>query len=73
MVYVQEVEKSGSERKIVRYYKCPLCGLKLLDEIMKIVRINGSVKIIINSIKHDNETAVIHARGKKRRAPSRRA
>ena len=46
MVYVQEVERVGNERRIVRYYKCPACGAKIMDEVLKIIRVNGSVKLI---------------------------
>jgi Zn-finger nucleic acid-binding protein len=73
MVYVQEVEKSGSERRVVRYYKCPLCGLKLLDEVMKIIRVNGSVKIIISPTESHNGLTAHQNKGKYGRAAHRRA
>jgi len=73
MTYVQEVERSGSERRIVRYYRCPVCGLRLLDEVMRIVRVNGSVKIIIDLAKQGRVTVAVNTRGKHRRATAKRA
>jgi len=68
MVYVQEVERSGTERRIVRYYKCPLCGLRQLDEVMKIVRTNGSVEIIISPTQSDSEAVASKSKGERGRA-----
>jgi len=51
MDYLSETEKSisGNRRvtKITRYYKCPVCGRRILDEVL-IIR-NGENSIIIES------------------------
>jgi len=37
MEYVSEVER-GSEVRISRFYRCPLCGFRILDERVTIKR-----------------------------------
>jgi hypothetical protein len=32
MDYVMEAEKVGGERRLTRYYQCPACRTKILDE-----------------------------------------
>ncbi|MCE4608129.1 MAG: hypothetical protein F7B61_04125 [Caldisphaeraceae archaeon] len=51
MDYLSETEKSisGNRRvtKITRYYKCPVCGRRILDEVLTIK--NNGDGIIIES------------------------
>lgn len=52
MAYIQEIERVGDERRITRYYKCPACGTKILDEVIRIHRVNGSVVIMVEQNGH---------------------
>ncbi len=45
MVYMIESEKSGSERRITRYYRCPVCGTKIIAERFLVRIINSHYKI----------------------------
>lgn len=36
MSYVTEVERSNGSKEVFRYYRCPACTLRLLDESYRI-------------------------------------
>ncbi|MCE4628316.1 MAG: hypothetical protein F7C34_04120 [Desulfurococcales archaeon] len=62
MAYLVEKEKNGSGIiKITRYYRCPACGTKVIDEQLLIEPSNGVLKIIRLDIKrkiiYSNNTA----------------
>jgi len=47
MEYRIEVESLASgEKRITRYYKCPVCGTIIIDEKYAIKPENGTIKII---------------------------
>lgn len=70
MDYVIEVEKTGSVRRITRYYRCPACGTKIIDEKFE-VRLEED-KIIVRSL-INGAKPVIKGRRPRRRHPGARA
>jgi len=47
MEYTLETEKSSNgSRRLVRYYKCYVCGSRIIDETIQI-EYNGSDKILV--------------------------
>ena len=49
MDYLIELEKLASgERRITRYYKCPVCGTRIIDEKYSIRLVDG--RIVITSL-----------------------
>lgn len=69
MAYIQEIERVGDERRITRYYKCPACGTKILDEVIRIYRVNGSVVIMVEQNGHGK---IIQPQRIRRHRPHRR-
>lgn len=52
MAYLVEKEKNGTGIvKITRYYRCPACGTKVIDEQILIEPSDGVLKIIRLNIK----------------------
>lgn len=47
MDYVMEAEKVGGERRLTRYYQCPACRTKILDER---ITIKSNTKYLIITI-----------------------
>ena len=47
MDYVMEAEKVGAERRLTRYYQCPACRTKILDER---ITIKSNTKYLIVTI-----------------------
>ncbi len=45
MIYTMEAEKSGTERRITRYYKCPVCGTKIIVEKLVVRIVDGHYKV----------------------------
>jgi predicted RNA-binding Zn-ribbon protein involved in translation (DUF1610 family) len=46
MVYLVEKEKNGKgEARITRYFRCPVCGTKVVDEIVLVKPQNGSIQV----------------------------
>jgi len=46
MIYQIEKEKSSSgEIRITRYYKCPVCGTKIIDERLVLRPIDGKILV----------------------------
>ena len=45
--YVSETEKSNGTARVVRYYKCPACWGKLLDEEVTVNRIGDRIEVRI--------------------------
>ena len=45
--YVSETEKSNGETRIVRYYKCPACWGKILDEEVTVAKWDDRVEVRI--------------------------
>ncbi|MEB3816970.1 MAG: hypothetical protein LRS46_03410 [Desulfurococcales archaeon] len=68
MSYIQESERRGVERRIERYYRCPICGLKIVDEILRVIKINGSIRLVVEKYVDGPKTS----NGRTRRPPSRR-
>jgi len=69
MEYLIEVEKLASgERRVTRYYRCPVCGTKIIDEKYAIRPENGMIRIISLT---NGEKRVIMARPAQRRRPAR--
>ena len=47
MIYHAEKEKnSRGETRITKYFRCPVCGTKIIDEKLLIKPVNGSLKIL---------------------------
>jgi transcriptional regulator NrdR family protein len=69
MVYIQETERAGDERRIVRYYKCPACGTRVIDEVLKVRRVNGSIVILIEQ--NGSGKVIQSQRPQRRQKPSR--
>ena len=57
MAYIQETERMGEERRILRYYKCPACGARVIDEVLRIRKVNGSVII---TLEQNGSGKIIH-------------
>ena len=70
MDYVIEVEKTGSVRRITRYYRCPVCGTKIIDEKFE-VRVEGEAVIVRSLI--NGEKPVIRGRRPRRKPVARPA
>lgn len=47
MDYVMEAEKVGGERRLTRYYQCPACRTKILDER---ITVKANTKYILITI-----------------------
>ncbi len=45
MVYMMEAEKNSTGRRITRYYRCPVCGTKVIVEKLLIKPVNGKLRI----------------------------
>ena len=68
MDYVSESERMGSERRITRYYVCPACRTKMLDERI-VVRVD-TTKVIITAYDYSNgKRPVIAVAAPARRKP----
>jgi uncharacterized protein YbaR (Trm112 family) len=68
MVYLMEAEKSGSEKRITRYYKCPVCGTKIITEKLIVRVIDGHYKIL----RINTNGKIIYGRQAKTRANPRK-
>ncbi len=69
MIYLMEAEKSGSERRITRYYKCPVCGTKIVVERLIVRLVDGHYKIY----RVNTGNQIIYSRAKiKQKIPTRR-
>ncbi len=73
MVYMSEAERVGGETRITRYYVCPACKRRIIDEKI-IVNRNGD-KIILKVIDYriDARPAVSQARKQAGRTRRRQA
>jgi len=71
MAYIQESEAIGGEKRLTRYYKCPACGAKIVDEVLRVVRVNGEVRIIIEQ--NGSGKLIRPQRAPRRRLPPRKA
>ncbi len=49
MEYYMEVEKLGGTRRITRYYRCPVCSAKLIDEVLEVSYMEDRVVVRILS------------------------
>ncbi len=50
MDYAMETEKnSNGERRITRYYKCPACGSRIIDEQLLVKTEGSMVKVLVLS------------------------
>ena len=48
MEYIIEKERLGNgELKIRTYYRCPICGTIVSDQVLSVERINGHVKVLV--------------------------
>jgi predicted RNA-binding Zn-ribbon protein involved in translation (DUF1610 family) len=46
MIYLVEKEKNGKgEARITRYFRCPVCGTKIIDEVIMLRPVNGSIQV----------------------------
>ncbi len=46
MLYLTEKEKKSSgEIRITRFYRCPVCGTKIIDEKLLLRPVNGSIVV----------------------------
>ena len=67
MEYMSVTEKDSRGARILRYYKCPACHTRVVDERIEVRREGGSVKLVIVS---DGKTIISVARpARKRRSP----
>jgi len=64
MEYVSVTEKSSSSVKVLRYYRCPSCHTRVIDERIDIVKSDGGYKV---RIVVDGKTVISVARPQKRR------
>ncbi len=71
MIYTMEAEKSGAERRITRYYKCPVCGTKIIVEKLVVRIVDGHYKVY----KINTANRVIYGQqpGRHKTGPRRRA
>jgi len=51
--YYVEVEKTRGRRRITRYYRCPVCGAKIIDEIIEVEETSEGVvvRVLTNGVK----------------------
>ncbi len=60
MMYLMEKEKKSSgEIRITRFYRCPVCGTKIIDERLLLKPVNGS--IVVYSLSN-GEKQIIYSR-----------
>ncbi|MEB3759719.1 MAG: hypothetical protein GSR72_07280 [Desulfurococcales archaeon] len=60
MMYLMEKEKKSSgEIRITRFYRCPVCGTKIIDERLLLKPVNGS--IVVYSLSN-GERQIIYSR-----------
>ncbi len=76
MVFMVEKERNGKgETRITRYYRCPVCGTKVVFERLVIRPVNG--KFVVLSLLNGREEVIPGARRslkpKKLRAPRKQA
>jgi DNA-directed RNA polymerase subunit RPC12/RpoP len=46
MAYLVEKEKNGKgEIRITRYYRCPVCGTKVIDERILVKPVDGKIQV----------------------------
>ena len=57
MEYVTETERLGGVVRITRYYRCPACGTKLLDQKVTVKRDAGAILVSVTS--YDGKKPVI--------------
>ena len=48
--FMIEAELMGSTKRILRYYKCPVCGAKYINERVTISRVNGGVRVVFEEL-----------------------
>ncbi len=45
MTFLVEKERSNGTTKVTRYYKCPVCGTKVIFEQFLVRRVDGVIRI----------------------------
>lgn len=68
MEYVSVTEKSSSGAKILRYYRCPACHTRLIDERIDVVRVDGGYRVKVVA---DGKTIITVVRPSKRKRAAR--
>ena len=64
MEYVSVTEKGSEGARILRYYRCPACHTRLIDERIDVVRVDGGFKV---RIVVDGKTVISVARPARKR------
>ncbi len=64
MEYVSVTEKSGEGAKILRYYRCPACHTRLIDERIDVVRVDEGFKVKVTV---DGKTVISFAKHTRKR------
>jgi len=71
MEYHSEVERTGERRRVSRYYRCPVCGAKIVDDVFEVRRAPDGSLIIRHYV--NGVGAVVGGRPRRpRRAGARR-
>jgi len=71
MIYTMEAEKSGTERRITRYYRCPVCGTKIIVEKLVVRIVDGHYKVY--KVNAANKVIYGQQQARRRTSPRRTA
>lgn len=53
MEYVIEKERLGNgELKIRTYYRCPICGTIISDQVLSVEKVDGHIKVLVEESRH---------------------
>ena len=73
MVYMSEAERVGGETRITRYYICPACKRKIVDEKIIVTRNGDKIVLKVIDYRIDARPAVAQVRQQASRARRRQA